>query len=336
MSFGEMWDNFVSNLPSYAIGVAKFVIMAIIGLMVIKLTMFLLRRGLNKTKLEKVVISFALSCVRVALYITYAVILFNSIDIPMGSIATIMGALSVVLGIALKDSTSSLASGVSIIVNKPFKQGDFVKIGGESGTVEAITIMNIKLRTAENKLITIPNNHISSTPIINLSGQGTRRLDIVFSVAYGSNVDDVKDIIITTVNKSQYTLQAPTVVVYLKEQAASALHFEARIWVKSEHYMDATYIMSEMVYRALISHKINVPFNQLDVHIKDNVDLLKGLKNILEENKEEVVEVEKLVAMKKLVSEVAKKSIPVVTKKSPLGVVKKAAPVVIKNTHKKA
>jgi small conductance mechanosensitive channel len=162
---------------------------------------------------------------------------------------------------------SSLASGIMLVVTKPFEEGDFVDIGGASGVVESIKITSTKLKTGDNKVIIIPNSTVTSSNITNYSTKETRRLDLTFSVAYGSDVEKVKEIILGVIAKHSEILDTPAPMVRLTEHGASSLDFVTRVWVKQADYWPVNFDLKEEVLAAFDAAGISVPFPQLDVHM---------------------------------------------------------------------
>ena len=269
MNFSKLWNQFVDNLPTYAMSIGKVILIIILGIIAVKIILKIMRKFLHRTKLDPVVISFIMSIAKASLYIAYGMIIVNAINLPLGSLATVFGAFSVVIGIALKDSTSSVASGVSIIVNKPFKQGDFVEIGGESGVVKAISMMQTQLVTGDNKTITIPNNKVNTSSIINYTNQGRRRAELTFSVSYDCDIELVKKTILKEVFADKRVLRDPEPFVFLKEQAASAVIFATRFWVDSEDFWQCSWDLNEAIFKKFRENAIDIPFDQLDVKIKN-------------------------------------------------------------------
>jgi small conductance mechanosensitive channel len=140
-------------------------------------------------------------------------------------------------------------------------------IGGSVGTVEKIHITCTKLRTGDNKVITIPNSTVTAANIINYSTKDTRRVDLTFSVAYGSDVEKVKSIILGVIAKHELVLADPAPMVRLKEHGDSSLYFVTRVWVKSADYWTVTFDLNEQVLQAFEAEGIEVPFPQMDVHV---------------------------------------------------------------------
>ena len=156
-----------------------------------------------------------------------------------------------------------------LLIFRPFKLGDFIDAGGCSGSVVDIGIFYTTLQTGDNKSITIPNGSLMNSNVTNYSVHDTRRVDFVFSVAYGSDVDKVKAILLEEAGKHTLTMKDPAPFCRLSKQNASSLDFTLRVWAKSSDYWTVNFDLLEAINNRLVSEGIEIPFNQLDVHVKN-------------------------------------------------------------------
>ena len=205
----------------------------------------------------------------VTLILKFAVILsaLSTLNIDVNSFLTALGAAGITAGIGLQSSISQLASGIQILVNHPFKSGDFIDIGSVSGKVHEIKMMYTELITLDNKRVIIPNSTITSSNIINYNSESRRRLDLVFSISYDADISKAKEVLLETVKANKLILTDPAPIIAVKEHAASSINLACLIWCSSDDYWDAYYSMQESVKLAFDSNGIPIPFNQLDVHI---------------------------------------------------------------------
>ena len=205
----------------------------------------------------------------VTLILKFAVILsaLSTLNIDVNSFLTALGAAGITAGIGLQSSISQLASGIQILVNHPFKSGDFIDIGSVSGKVHEIKMMYTELITLDNKRVIIPNSTITSSNIINYNSESRRRLDLVFSVSYDADISKAKEVLLETVKANKLILTDPAPIIAVKEHAASSINLACLIWCSSDDYWDAFYSMQESVKLAFDSNGIPIPYNQLDVHI---------------------------------------------------------------------
>ena len=205
----------------------------------------------------------------VTLILKFAVILsaLSTLNIDVNSFLTALGAAGITAGIGLQSSISQLASGIQILVNHPFKSGDFIDIGSVSGKVHEIKMMYTELITLDNKRVIIPNSTITSSNIINYNSESRRRLDLVFSVSYDADISKAKEVLLETVKANKLILTDPAPIIAVKEHASSSINLACLIWCSSDDYWDAFYSMQESVKLAFDSNGIPIPYSQLDVHI---------------------------------------------------------------------
>ena len=205
----------------------------------------------------------------VTLILKFAVILsaLSTLNIDVNSFLTALGAAGITAGIGLQSSISQLASGIQILVNHPFKSGDYIDIGSVSGKVHEIKMMYTELITLDNKRVIIPNSTITSSNIINYNSESRRRLDLVFSVSYDADISKAKEVLLETVKANKLILTDPAPIIAVKEHASSSINLACLIWCSSDDYWDAFYSMQEAVKLAFDSNGIPIPYNQLDVHI---------------------------------------------------------------------
>ena len=187
--------------------------------------------------------------------------------INIGSLIAAIGAAGVTAGLGLQATVAQFASGIQILMNRPFKTGDFVELNGVAGSVADIRFMHTVITTPDNKRITIPNSHITSNHIINYSAENVRRVDLNFSISYSDNIEKAKAVITETALTNLSILKDPAPVVYVQSHEASSINLTARVWCPVEKYWDVYFEMQENVKLALDKNGINIPFNQLDVHI---------------------------------------------------------------------
>ncbi|MBE6702908.1 MAG: mechanosensitive ion channel [Ruminococcaceae bacterium] len=265
--FTNLWNTMKDTVMNNWHNVLKFVLILIVGMIAVSVLVKVIRKILNKTKLKGAGANFLTSLCKVALVVIYLIILLSALGVDTTSIIAIFTTLTLAISLAVQDTISNLASGIMIIVNKPFDEGDFVDIGGSVGTVESISISSTKLKTGDNKVVVIPNKNVTSTSVTNYSIKETRRLDLTFSVAYGSDVEKVKEIILGVIAKHDNILHDPAPMVRLTEHGASSLDFVTRVWVKQADYWPVNFDLKEEVLAAFDEAGISVPFPQLDVHM---------------------------------------------------------------------
>ncbi len=263
----DLWASIYSFAVNNFRTIILFVAVLFGGLLAIKIAMAIFRKAINGSKLKGTAGNFLLSLIKTAIVALYVIILLSMLGVDTTSLVAIFSVLTLAISLAVQGVISNLASGITLIVTKPFEEGDFVDIGGSAGTVEKIYITCTKIRTGDNKVITIPNSTVSAANIINYSVKDTRRVDLTFSVAYGSDVEKVKALILGVIAKHELILTDPAPMVRLTEHGASSLDFVTRVWVKSGDYWTVNFDLKEQVLAALEGAGISIPFPQMDVHV---------------------------------------------------------------------
>lgn len=266
----NLWTTVQNTVMNNWHNILKFVLFLVIGLIVIRVAVSVFRKILNgpKSKLKGAAGNFLVTLIKSALTILYVIILLALLGVDTTSIVALFSVLTLAISLAVQGVISNLASGIMLVATKPFDEGDFVDLGGNSGTVTEIGIICTKLKTGDNKVIVIPNSNITSSAIINYSAKDTRRLDLTFSVGYGSDVAQVKQIILDVIAKHDNILKDPAPFVRLTEHGASSLDFVTRVWVKQADYWAVNFDLKEEVLAAFNEAGVEIPFPQMDVHVK--------------------------------------------------------------------
>ena len=240
----------------------------IVGRLVIKSTLKVLRTGKAFQKMEQTVAHFLTNFVSIVLYVILAVTIIAVMGVPMASVVAAIASAGVAIGLALQGALSNFAGGIMILLFHPFRVGDFIEVDGFSGTVSDIDVFYTFLKTGDNKSVTVPNGSIMSNSVINYSVNGTRRVDLDIGVAYGSDIDRVKAILLEESAKHELVLKDPAPFCRLLEQGDSALNFTLRVWTETANYWQVRFDVLEAVHKRLEREGIEIPYPQMDVHVK--------------------------------------------------------------------
>ena len=267
----EAGPSILEWLKTGGLSLLTGLIILIIGLWVSNIAARIIGKMLRKTKADAGISGFIISCVKFVLKLVVVIAAVAAIGVNITSLITALGAAGITIGLAMQDSPSNFASGVLILYNKPFAVGDYVEIDGSSGTVKAIELMHTTLVTPEHKELIFPNSRITANKIINYNRLTDRRLDLQFPVAYGSDVETVKKCLLDVCQSSTYRLEnGKDTVIGIKEFGNSAIIFDAKMWISANDYWDAYYATQEAVCSEFAKRGIVIPFNQMDVHIKNS------------------------------------------------------------------
>lgn len=260
----------VTVLP-VAIKVVIAIVLYLVGAYFIKMLLNLLEKAFDKTDLDEGVESFLKSAAKIVLYVVLIFLIVNYFGIATTGLAALFASAGVTVGLALQGSLSNLAGGVLILVLKPFKVGEYIIAGGDEGTVISIEILCTKLRTGDNKIVVIPNGGLANSSITNVSREEFRRVDLVFGVAYDSDLKLVKSLLQQVGESVELGVvdEAHPVTVFISEFAASSIDFGLRVWCKNSDYWTVKWALMEQVKAAFDANKIEIPFNQIDVNMKN-------------------------------------------------------------------
>ena len=194
----------------------------------------------------------------------------SQLGVETTSLAAVIAAAGLAIGLALQGSLSNFAAGVMIILFRPFQIGDFVEAGGASGTIEDISIFTTIFKTPDNKQVVVPNNAITSGNITNFSAKDTRRVDLVVGVGYGDDLQKVKKVLGDLVAAESRILKDPAPVIAVSELADSSVNLVVRPWVKSADYWGVYFDLTEAIKTTFDKEGISIPFPQRDINIVGN------------------------------------------------------------------
>ena len=265
--FKDLWATIYGFAVNNFTRILMFFVVLIVGAILLKIAINIFRNAINRSKLKGTAGNFLITLVKIALVILYVILLLSMLGVDTTSLVAIFSVLTLAISLAVQDVIANLASGITLVVTKPFEEGDYADIGGTAGTVEKISITCTKLKTTDNKVVTIPNSTVTTSVIINYSTKETRRVDLTFSVAYGSDVEKVKALILGVIEKHELILKDPAPLVRLSEHAASSLDFVTRVWTKNSDYWTVNFDLKEQVLAVLEENNISIPFPQMDVHV---------------------------------------------------------------------
>lgn len=258
----QLFEKFMAKLPTIIIAV----VLVVVGYFLSRLAKKLVVKAMSARKVDPSVYNFIKRMVSVSINFAF-ILMAASMFINVGSLVAAVGAAGVTAGLGLQSTVAQFASGIQILMNHPFKTGDFVELNGVSGSVADIRFMNTVIITPDNKRIVIPNSHITTNHIINYSAENKRRVDFTFSISYSDNIEKAKAVITEVALANVDILKDPLPVVYVNSHEASSINLTARVWCSVEKYWDVYFAMQENVKIALDKNGICIPFNQLDVHI---------------------------------------------------------------------
>ncbi|NIZ12799.1 mechanosensitive ion channel family protein [Phaeobacter sp. HF9A] len=250
---GAMWPLIISG--------TKAVVVLIIGWMAAGMISSAVRKRINKTpRIDPTLGNFAASAVRWVLLAIVAVAVLGIFGIEATSLVAMLGAATLAIGLALQGTLSDLAAGVMLVLFRPYKLGQFVDIGGTSGTVKDLNLFVTELVTADNVQIIVPNGKAWGAIITNFSAHDTRRLDITYGIDYGDNIETAKGIILRLAEADARVLSDPAPWVRVTNLGDSSVDVTTRLWCKAEDYWELKWAMIQGVKEAFDAEGISIPY----------------------------------------------------------------------------
>lgn len=265
----EKWLKNVGEQAFYfLIRLAAAGLLLFIGNKLIKFLMNRFKRSKLYQKMDPGLASFMASGSRIVLYIILILMCFGVLGIETASFLALFTSGGVALGLAFQGAVTNLAGGVMILLFHPFRVGDYIETTEIAGTVNAISVLYTVVLTPDNKRVTVPNGSLTNAAITNYSAEGQRRVELTFSVSYDCDIDKVKQILLSVAESDPKSLKAPAPLARLKTQSASSLDFVLRVWCAPENYWDLYFDLNENVKKALDEAGMEIPFPQMDVHMR--------------------------------------------------------------------
>jgi small conductance mechanosensitive channel len=270
MDLATLTSKVYELLALYGMKVIGAIVIFVVGRWVVKGITRLIKRMMEKSKTDKTLVAFVGNLSYVALLAFVIIAALNQLGIQTASFIAVLGAAGLAIGLALQGSLSNFAAGVLMIIFKPFKVGDYIEGAGTAGIVEEIQIFTTQLATPDNKTIIIPNSKMTGDNIINYSTKGTRRVDLVFGIGYGDDIDKARQIIMKAIGQDARVLKDPEPVVVVSELADSSVNLTVRAWTKIEDYWGFYFETTEKIKKQFDAQGIRIPFPQRDVHLYEH------------------------------------------------------------------
>ena len=264
----EFIEKIADKFEDYSGSILLALAVLVAGLIIIKLCLKIAGKALTKTRLDPSIFKFILSVLRIVLYVILLVIILSCLKVPTAPLVTVLGAIGAAIALGLQGSLSNVAAGFLILINQPFKRGDFVDTCGYSGIVDAIDITCTTLQTVDNRTVILPNSSVLGSAIVNNTSELIRRIDISFGIAYSADIARAKEVIMDVCRKNEHVLEKPETFVGVGAHEDSAVTLDLRAWVDTPNYLSTKYELQEEVKLAFDEAGIEIPFPQVDVHMK--------------------------------------------------------------------
>lgn len=263
----QWYSEHSAEVINYAIAFIVAIVIYLVGSKVAKIVSNSIGNVMAKKNLDPIVVNFIKNIIFGLLMVVVIIAALGQVGIQTASFIAVIGAAGLAVGLALQGSLSNFASGVLIIIFRPFKAGDFIEAGGVAGVVEEIKLFSTFIRSGDNKQIIIPNSGVVGSAITNYSTKPTRRIDLVIGVSYDADIKLAKQVLTDIVTSHEKVLKDPAPVVAVAELADNSVNFVVRPWVNSADYWPTHFDLMETIKIRLDEEKIGIPYPQMDVHL---------------------------------------------------------------------
>ncbi len=267
-------ENLINDLISMIVPFAKNIVVALIvfvlGMKIANLIVKKFKRSKAYEGMDKSVSTFIASFISIALKTVVIVSVIAILGIPMSSVVALVASAGVAIGLAVQGALSNLVGGIMILFFKPFKVGDYVESQGVSGTVSEISVLYTKILTVDNRAVTVPNGNLTNSIITNFSSEDLRRVDVEIFADYANDIEKVKETMLAVAENCPKALKDPAYAAVVLDCADSGIKYALRVWCNNADYWEVKFALTEGVRNAFKDSEINIPYNQLDVHIKQD------------------------------------------------------------------
>ena len=250
----------------WGINIVMALAIFIIGKFIIGVLVNVAKKLMLKAKVDKILVNFIASIIKTVLLLFVVIAALDQLGVDTTSMIALIGAAGLAIGLALQGTLQNLASGVMLIIFRPFTDGDFIEAAGVSGVVEEIGIFSITMRTGDNREVIVPNGEIYGGTITNNSRRATRRVDMVFGIGYDDDLLQAKAILNRILSEDERILADPAPTVAVGELADSSVNFYVRPWCNTSDYWGVYGDIHEKVKLTFDAEGISIPYPQMDVH----------------------------------------------------------------------
>jgi len=263
----KILDMTINWLGDYSLKVLAAVLILIVGRWLARKLAYLLARVLEKNKIEKTLVGFLEDIAYYTLMVLVLIAAAGQLGINTTSFLTIVGAAGLAIGLAFKDSLSNFASGIMLVIFRPFKVDDGVSVAGVKGKVVGINFFNTILNTPDNQRVIVPNSSITGDVITNVTANPTRRIDLVAGIGYEDDIPKAKQVLNDIVMSDERILKEPAPTIAVSELADSSVNFVVRPWVETGKYWDVYFDLTEKIKLQFDEAGISIPYPQQDIHL---------------------------------------------------------------------
>lgn len=268
-------DDFLNNFDAqeffmtyalpWLINIGYALLIFIVGRIAVRVIVNYTGKALGKSKIDSMAVGFITAVLSSALMVMVVILALTQLGLNTATLATVLGAAGLAIGLAMKDSLGNFAAGLMIVLFKPFKVGDYVEVAGEGGSVDDISMFATVLRTPDNKIITVPNASVFGSTVTNYSTENRRRIDLVAGIDYNSDIKKAKEVLEGILDSHDKILKDPAYTVAVAELADSSVNLVVRPWVATADYWAVRFELVEQIKLKLDENGIDIPYPHVSV-----------------------------------------------------------------------
>lgn len=265
--WAEAWTMVKTTGVDFALNLLIAIVIFYVGKWIVNLVVSGMLKAMKQGDMDKTLSRFIANLARMLLMLFVIIAAINQLGVQTASLIALVGAAGLAVGLALQGSLANFASGVLIVLFRPYKVGDFIEGAGIAGSVEEVQILTTVLKTGDNKQVIVPNSQIMGSTITNYSANELRRVDLVVGVSYDDDLDRVRKELVSLVAADDRILDDPAVTIAVAELADSSVNFVVRPWVNTADYWGVKFGLTEAIKKRFDEVGISFPYPQQDVHL---------------------------------------------------------------------
>jgi len=267
-SLGISSDNAAVMLGAVTLeSVLRAALTLLICLIAIRIITNIFKKLLDKPSIEERVRKYALSGIRIVLWLVTILIVADALGIPVTSLVALLSVFTLAISLAVQSVLSNIAGGIVILINKPFKEGDYIDTPNGAGTVSKLTLSYTYLNTPDNLQIVIPNSALSAGKVVNYTSLGKRRVDHAITASYDAAAEDVRKACLEAVARTAKVLDDPAPVVFVSAYKESSIEYAVRMWCDCADYWDVYFASLENIRTCFNEAGVEMTYNHLNVHV---------------------------------------------------------------------
>lgn len=258
-------ETFITFLDNIGFSILTVIVELVFGYLIIKNILKQIKVLLIASKMDNSLVGFVVTLLKFGMMLCLILLCLSTLNIPITGIISAISAATLAIGLALKDILSSVANGIMLVVNCPFKEGDYVEIGSVSGSIKELKLLHTVLTTPDNKQVMLPNSQVFATSITNFSVNKTRRMEISVNVDYAEDPEKVKEMLLGVANSHELVLQDPAPICHYNYSKDSSIYFFVRVWTKGSDYWTVNWDLNEQLTKTLMENGVQIPFPQVTI-----------------------------------------------------------------------